>query len=175
MFSVFHTGMAVHNSCDTEVNLCYSSPCGGNGTCVSKEGSFHCICVEGFAGEWISITLRLSSWRKLWVHTFFSWFTGSQCEIDLRTSGCYDTLCKSPSVCTAGLGGRVECVGCPADGHHTPSCQLTTRSFSSAQRSYIVFPGIKSRNRFGFSLRSVSFPPPPHFQCFSNTRKLDNF
>lgn len=36
--------------CDTEVNLCYSSPCGQNGTCIRKEGGYTCICREGFTG-----------------------------------------------------------------------------------------------------------------------------
>ncbi|GBM67898.1 Protocadherin-like wing polarity protein stan [Araneus ventricosus] len=42
------TGMKHKYECDTEVNLCYSSPCGPNGTCIRKEGGYTCICREGF-------------------------------------------------------------------------------------------------------------------------------
>ncbi|XP_035217412.1 protocadherin-like wing polarity protein stan, partial [Stegodyphus dumicola] len=42
------TGMKHKYECDTEVNLCYSSPCGANGTCIRKEGGYTCICREGF-------------------------------------------------------------------------------------------------------------------------------
>ena len=37
--------------CDIEVNLCYSNPCGSNGTCVSHEGGYTCKCQEGFTGK----------------------------------------------------------------------------------------------------------------------------
>ncbi|KFM68786.1 Protocadherin-like wing polarity protein stan, partial [Stegodyphus mimosarum] len=45
------TGMKHKYECDTEVNLCYSSPCGANGTCIRKEGGYTCICREGFTGK----------------------------------------------------------------------------------------------------------------------------
>ncbi|OQV23975.1 Protocadherin-like wing polarity protein stan [Hypsibius exemplaris] len=120
------TGMAVPNACDTEINMCFSNPCGANGTCVSTEGSYNCICAEGF--------------------------TGSQCEINLETSGCSDAICAVPAKCAFGINGRTECVGCPDDDYHSASCELTTRSFSTDKRSYAVFPGINSRNRVRISL-----------------------
>ncbi len=36
--------------CDTEVNLCYSSPCGINGTCVQKENGYSCLCPPSRTG-----------------------------------------------------------------------------------------------------------------------------
>ena len=37
--------------CDTEVNLCYSNPCGNNGTCKPHEGGYTCHCRTGFTGK----------------------------------------------------------------------------------------------------------------------------
>ncbi|GIY35478.1 protocadherin-like wing polarity protein stan [Caerostris darwini] len=45
------TGMNHKYECDTEVNLCYSSPCQNGGTCIRREGGFSCLCREGFTGR----------------------------------------------------------------------------------------------------------------------------
>ena len=45
------SGMTAEYLCDTEVNLCYSSPCGGNGTCIRREGGYTCDCYDGYAGR----------------------------------------------------------------------------------------------------------------------------
>ncbi|KAI1230842.1 Cadherin EGF LAG seven-pass G-type receptor 2, partial [Lamprotornis superbus] len=38
--------------CETEIDLCYSSPCGSNGRCRSREGGYTCECHEDFtAGD----------------------------------------------------------------------------------------------------------------------------
>ncbi|XP_025912635.1 cadherin EGF LAG seven-pass G-type receptor 2-like [Apteryx rowi] len=37
--------------CETEIDLCYSSPCGSNGRCRSREGGYTCECHEDFTGE----------------------------------------------------------------------------------------------------------------------------
>lgn len=37
--------------CETEVDLCFSSPCGSNGRCRSREGGYTCECHEDFTGE----------------------------------------------------------------------------------------------------------------------------
>ncbi|EPY87027.1 cadherin EGF LAG seven-pass G-type receptor 1-like protein [Camelus ferus] len=34
--------------CETEIDLCYSSPCGANGRCRSREGGYTCECQEDF-------------------------------------------------------------------------------------------------------------------------------
>lgn len=36
--------------CETEIDLCYSSPCGNNGRCRSREGGYTCECHEDFTG-----------------------------------------------------------------------------------------------------------------------------
>ncbi|XP_064483474.1 protocadherin-like wing polarity protein stan [Ornithodoros turicata] len=45
------TGMKRKYDCDIEVNLCYSSPCGQNGTCMQKEAGYVCLCREGYTGK----------------------------------------------------------------------------------------------------------------------------
>lgn len=37
--------------CETEIDLCYSNPCGANGRCRSREGGYTCECFEDFTGK----------------------------------------------------------------------------------------------------------------------------
>ncbi|KAG8517968.1 Cadherin EGF LAG seven-pass G-type receptor 1 [Galemys pyrenaicus] len=37
--------------CETEIDLCYSSPCGPGGRCRSREGGYSCQCLDGFTGR----------------------------------------------------------------------------------------------------------------------------
>ncbi|KAG9353111.1 hypothetical protein JZ751_017687 [Albula glossodonta] len=37
--------------CDTEIDLCYSKPCGAHGVCRSREGGYTCECFEDYTGE----------------------------------------------------------------------------------------------------------------------------
>lgn len=37
--------------CETEIDLCYSSPCGAHGRCRSREGGYTCECLEDFTGR----------------------------------------------------------------------------------------------------------------------------
>lgn len=55
-------GLREHFLCDTEVDLCYSSPCVNNGTCMRREGGYTCVCAPGFTGS-----LSLSDFIKLLV------------------------------------------------------------------------------------------------------------
>lgn len=36
--------------CETEIDLCYSNPCGKNGLCRSREGGYSCECNEEYTG-----------------------------------------------------------------------------------------------------------------------------
>lgn len=38
-------------SCQTEIDLCYSGPCKNNGKCRSREGGYTCECLEDFTGR----------------------------------------------------------------------------------------------------------------------------
>ena len=44
-------GMETEYLCDTEVNLCYSSPCRHNGSCVRREGGYICQCIDAYTGK----------------------------------------------------------------------------------------------------------------------------
>ncbi len=37
--------------CETEIDLCYSKPCGAHGICRSHEGGFTCQCLHDYTGE----------------------------------------------------------------------------------------------------------------------------
>lgn len=40
--------------CETEIDLCYSKPCGAHGVCRSREGGYTCECLEDYTGKSIS-------------------------------------------------------------------------------------------------------------------------
>lgn len=40
--------------CETEIDLCYSNPCGSNGLCRSREGGYTCECYEDYTGMCLS-------------------------------------------------------------------------------------------------------------------------
>ncbi|GBP48920.1 Protocadherin-like wing polarity protein stan [Eumeta japonica] len=44
------TGSKEHYMCDTEVDLCYSSPCLNGGSCMRREGGHSCVCAAGYTG-----------------------------------------------------------------------------------------------------------------------------
>lgn len=37
--------------CETEIDLCYSKPCGAHGVCRSREGGYTCECLDDYTGE----------------------------------------------------------------------------------------------------------------------------
>ncbi|RWS32013.1 hypothetical protein B4U80_09028, partial [Leptotrombidium deliense] len=67
------TGMYQKYECDTEINLCFSSPCKNGGTCVRKESGYVCLCKQDFVGI--------------------------NCEINLRRDSCRADVCKAESKC----------------------------------------------------------------------------
>ncbi|XP_045493580.1 protocadherin-like wing polarity protein stan [Colias croceus] len=123
------TGSREHYMCDTEVDLCYSSPCVNNGTCIRREGGYTCVCPAGFTGE--------------------------NCETILTKATCDlndGSLCRSGSQCVARREGGILCQGCSIDElYTTPMCELSARSFPPT--SFLTFPGIKKRHRFHLKLR----------------------
>ncbi|XP_064633793.1 cadherin EGF LAG seven-pass G-type receptor 2-like isoform X2 [Lineus longissimus] len=124
------TGMEASYLCDTEVNLCYSSPCGENGTCIQREGGYSCDCKAGFTGE--------------------------QCQYDMRNTNyvkdsCPENVCRPPSRCVPETGGGFSCVGCPRKDYHTEFCEVTTRGFTKG--TFLMFPSLRRTHRFRIRLR----------------------
>ncbi|XP_050681661.1 protocadherin-like wing polarity protein stan isoform X2 [Leptidea sinapis] len=124
------TGSVEHYMCDTEVDLCYSSPCLNNGTCVRNEGGFTCVCPPGF--------------------------TGVNCETILTKATCDfngdGSICRSGSQCVARREGGILCQGCTIDpAYTTDMCELRARSFPAT--SFLTFPGLKKRHRFNLKLK----------------------
>jgi len=37
--------------CETEIDLCYSKPCGAHGVCRGREGGYTCECLDDYTGE----------------------------------------------------------------------------------------------------------------------------
>ncbi|RVE52505.1 hypothetical protein evm_002899 [Chilo suppressalis] len=124
------TGSREHYMCDTEVDLCYSSPCVNNGTCLRKEGGYTCVCTPGY--------------------------TGVNCETVLKNASCSvsgdGSICRSGSQCVPRREGGILCQGCAIDtAHTTPMCELRARSFPVT--SFLTFPGLKRRHRLQFKLK----------------------
>ncbi|XP_054575621.1 cadherin EGF LAG seven-pass G-type receptor 1 [Eptesicus fuscus] len=109
--------------CETEVDLCYSSPCGAHGRCRSREGGYTCACQEGF--------------------------TGDHCEVNVRAGRCAHGVCKNGGTCVNLLIGGFHCV-CPPGGFERPYCEVTTRSFPP--HSFVTFRGLRQRFHFSVSL-----------------------
>nr|XP_012612408.1 cadherin EGF LAG seven-pass G-type receptor 1 isoform X1 [Microcebus murinus] len=109
--------------CETEIDLCYSSPCGAHGRCRSREGGYTCECFEDFTGE--------------------------HCEVDARSGRCAHGVCKNGGTCVNLLVGGFRCV-CPPGAFERPYCEVTTRSFPP--QSFVTFRGLRQRFHFTVSL-----------------------
>ncbi|KAL0891925.1 hypothetical protein ABMA27_015170 [Loxostege sticticalis] len=124
------TGSREHYMCDTEVDLCYSSPCVNNGTCIRREGGYTCVCAAGY--------------------------TGVNCETVLTKATCSvngdGSICRSGSQCVARKEGGILCQGCAIDAAYTTAmCELKARSFPTS--SFLTFPGLKRRHRLHLKLK----------------------
>uniref|UniRef100_A0A8C4TTD2 Cadherin EGF LAG seven-pass G-type receptor 1 n=1 Tax=Falco tinnunculus TaxID=100819 RepID=A0A8C4TTD2_FALTI len=109
--------------CETEIDLCYSNPCGSNGLCRSREGGYTCECYEDFTGEY--------------------------CEVNARSGRCAPGVCKNGGTCVNLLIGGFKCE-CPPGEYERPYCEMTTRSFPP--QSFITFKGLRQRFHFTISL-----------------------
>ncbi|XP_069485338.1 cadherin EGF LAG seven-pass G-type receptor 1 isoform X3 [Ambystoma mexicanum] len=109
--------------CETEIDLCYSNPCGRNGFCRSREGGYSCECHEEFTGE--------------------------HCEVSSRSGRCAPGVCKNGGTCVNLLIGGFKCE-CPPGEFERPYCEMTTRSFPP--QSFVTFKGLRQRFHFTVSL-----------------------
>lgn len=134
--------------CDTEINLCYSNPCGQNGICISTESSYVCICDPGFTGRACEINTKQSKCSQL--DQFKSYPDPGSF---MSTS-----LCRGNSVCkNLILGGFVcdECSGSDepsARKYYTPLCELRAVNFPQNSGAYLVLAGLENRIRFKLKL-----------------------
>ncbi|OXB67230.1 hypothetical protein ASZ78_015871 [Callipepla squamata] len=109
--------------CETEVDLCFSSPCGSNGRCRSREGGYTCECHEDFTGE--------------------------HCELSTRRGRCAPGVCRNGGTCVNLLVGGFRCE-CPPGHYEKPFCAMSTRSFPP--RSFVTFRGLRQRFHFTLTL-----------------------
>ncbi|XP_028431059.1 cadherin EGF LAG seven-pass G-type receptor 2 isoform X2 [Perca flavescens] len=109
--------------CETEIDLCYSKPCGAHGVCRSREGGYTCECFEEYTGE--------------------------LCELSSRSGRCAPGVCKNGGSCVHLLVGGFKC-DCPPGGYEKPYCEMTTRNFPP--HSFLTFKGLRQRFHFTLSL-----------------------
>nr|XP_033813815.1 cadherin EGF LAG seven-pass G-type receptor 1 isoform X2 [Geotrypetes seraphini] len=109
--------------CETEIDLCYSNPCGSNGLCRSREGGYSCECYEEYTGE--------------------------HCDVSSRSGRCSPGVCKNGGTCVNLLIGGFKCECLPGE-YERPYCEMTTRSFPP--QSFITFKGLRQRFHFTVSL-----------------------
>lgn len=69
-----YAGFSYRLDCDTELNLCHSSPCLNNGKCLQAENGFTCVCEPNF--------------------------TGNNCEFNLEEN--LDDICDHNELCKSG-------------------------------------------------------------------------
>ncbi|XP_065710360.1 cadherin EGF LAG seven-pass G-type receptor 2 isoform X2 [Patagioenas fasciata] len=109
--------------CETEIDLCYSSPCGSNGRCRSREGGYTCECHQDFTGE--------------------------RCELSARGGRCAPGVCRNGGTCLNLLVGGFRCQ-CPPGHYEKPFCTMSTRSFPP--NSFLTFRGLRQRFHFTLAL-----------------------
>ena len=119
-----YTGMKNRYTCDTKINLCYSSPCQNGATCVTKENGYVCQCPEGFDGK--------------------------LCDIDLSGRQCSAELCQKPAQCAPLIDGGLTCRNCSGNPFYDDRCTLRARSFTDG--SYAAFPSLMQRDEFNITL-----------------------
>uniref|UniRef100_A0AAY4BCD1 Cadherin EGF LAG seven-pass G-type receptor 2 n=1 Tax=Denticeps clupeoides TaxID=299321 RepID=A0AAY4BCD1_9TELE len=116
--------------CETEIDLCYSKPCGPHGVCRSHEGGFTCECLDDYTGE--------------------------RCDLSSRSGRCAPGVCKNGATCVNLLVGGFKCE-CPAGGYEKPYCRMTTRSFPP--QTFLTFKGLRQRFHFTLALAFATREP----------------
>ncbi|KAM6981263.1 cadherin EGF LAG seven-pass G-type receptor 2 [Aplochiton taeniatus] len=116
--------------CETEIDLCYSKPCGAHGVCRSREGGYTCECLDDY--------------------------TGKRCELSSRSGRCAQGVCKNGGTCVNLLVGGFKCE-CPPGGYEKPYCEMTTRNFPP--QSFLTFKGLRQRFHFTLSLSFATKEP----------------
>uniref|UniRef100_A0A8C5FWR0 Cadherin EGF LAG seven-pass G-type receptor 1 n=1 Tax=Gadus morhua TaxID=8049 RepID=A0A8C5FWR0_GADMO len=109
--------------CETELDLCFSSPCRPPARCRHREGGYTCLCP---------------------AHR-----TGLRCEVDSLGGRCAAGACGSGGTCVDLLVGGFVC-RCPPGPYLPPFCRLAARSFPG--RSFVTFSGLRQRFHFTLSL-----------------------
>lgn len=125
------TGSREHYLCDTEVNLCYSSPCKNGGSCKVREGGYTCVCPSNYTGDTCEISLNGDTCKP------------NSCNLD------YNTCNPKP-----GKPERLVCDDCTQSVDkelYTPVCQLKSRSFSKS--AFLTFPSLRQRHRVHLKLK----------------------
>ncbi|CAG0915025.1 unnamed protein product [Notodromas monacha] len=159
------TGMREHYECNTELNLCYSNPCGRSGTCLQTEGGYVCACPPGTTGKNCEINMD----------------AGDECPAPRKSLLLHEKpeepLCRGDSYCEVmpsplrgGNGGRARhvtpapstgrgliCANCTHSPFYSRFCHLTARSFSLG--SYLTFPGLDDRFRLNLKLKFATRNP----------------
>uniref|UniRef100_A0A671QP82 Cadherin EGF LAG seven-pass G-type receptor 2-like n=1 Tax=Sinocyclocheilus anshuiensis TaxID=1608454 RepID=A0A671QP82_9TELE len=116
--------------CETEIDLCYSKPCGAHGVCRNHEGGFTCQCLHDYTGE--------------------------RCEISSRSGRCAEGVCKNGGTCLNLLVGGFRCE-CPPGGFEKPFCHMSSRNFPP--QTFITFKGLRQRFHFTLSLSFATREP----------------
>ncbi|KAJ8258826.1 hypothetical protein COCON_G00178380 [Conger conger] len=116
--------------CETEIDLCYSKPCGLHGVCRSREGGYTCQCFQDYTGE--------------------------RCELSSRSGRCVLGVCRNGGTCVNLLVGGFRCE-CPPGAYEKPYCLMTTRGFPP--QSFLTFRGLRQRFHFTLSLTFATMEP----------------
>lgn len=129
---VGYTGMKNRYTCDTKIDLCYSSPCHSTATCISRENGYVCLCPPGRAGR--------------------------HCHINKAAdTKCSASLCHKPATCAPLIDGGLTCRNCSDNPFNDDSCRLRARSFTSD--TYAAFPALKQRDEFNITLSFATQQP----------------
>uniref|UniRef100_A0A2K6W6B9 Uncharacterized protein n=1 Tax=Onchocerca volvulus TaxID=6282 RepID=A0A2K6W6B9_ONCVO len=109
----FASSDGIEQSCNYRLDMCFTSPCQHQGTCVPLENGYRCDCPP----QW----------------------TGKNCEKSIYMDNCLPNSCFSDSVCKL-VNRTTSCTQCRWHSHDTDSqCRLRSVSFVE-DGGYIVLP-----------------------------------
>ncbi|KAL3981450.1 Cadherin domain family protein [Acanthocheilonema viteae] len=109
----FISSDGIEQSCNHRLDMCFTSPCQHQGTCVPLENGYRCDCPP----QW----------------------TGENCENSIYMDNCLPNSCFSNAVCKL-VNRTAKCVQCRWHSHDTDSqCRLRSISFGE-DGGYIVLP-----------------------------------
>ena len=181
------------NKCDMRVNMCYSSPCGSHGLCLSVEAAasgFVCLCDQGFVGA--QCETRVDALRCDIMNATLTTTTAKRQQKHKQqqeASHQSNKWCKHSSVCKKLILGGVVCDACDlmsnqieaqqqqqqeADDDVTSRCELRTRHFPGHAAAELAVAleqsSMMSDSRYSFKITLTFATVAAHARLFFNAR-----
>ncbi|NWI69933.1 CELR2 protein, partial [Todus mexicanus] len=137
--------------CETEIDLCYSSPCGANGRCRSREGGYTCECHEDFTGE----NLVKRSLADLGVALVLSELRRGSCLLGPHPCHVFNQFLSIYPVLGLGTCPRARFATKERDG------LLLYNGRFNERHDFVALEIVSEQVQLTFSAGTGTAPPPP--------------